>query len=73
MKRLGDAKDGLGNEGEVVELRGPDGLVISRYGGWVNVTPAAWSGKSVQRGPSPEACDHPGSWSQTPRPATPGW
>ncbi len=69
--RLG--KDGLGNEGEAVELRGPDGLVISRYGGWVNVTPAAWSGKSVHRGPGPEACDHPGSWSQTPRSATPGW
>jgi len=66
------AGDGLANTGELVRLLTADGFVISQYGGWVDVSAAAWSGKSVKR-TSPEACDSPDAWSKTPDPPTPGW
>lgn len=64
--------DGLANAGEIVELRAATGDVISRYGGWIDTSPAAWSGKSVKRS-SPQACDGVEAWSANPTPATPGW
>jgi hypothetical protein len=67
--------DGLSNSGEAVRLRaagGPDAPVISSYGGWVDVSATAWSGRSVRRA-ADEACDRPASWNRTPLAATPGW
>ena len=66
------AGDGLSNTGEPVQLLSADGYIISQYGGWVDVSATAWSGKSVKR-TSVDACDGPDAWSQTPSPATPGW
>ncbi len=66
------AGDGLANTGEPVRLLTPDGFVISQYGGWVDVSATAWSGKSVKRS-SPDACDSPDAWSKTPSAPTPGW
>jgi hypothetical protein len=64
--------DGLANGGEVVRLRGAGGTVLSSYGGFVDVSAAKWSGKSVQRLPE-DACDQPAAWSRLPAAATPGW
>jgi hypothetical protein len=66
------AGDGLANSGEPVRLLSADGFVISQYGGWVDVSATAWSGKSVKRA-SPDACDGAGAWSNTPTSPTPGW
>jgi len=66
------AGDGLANTGEPVRLLTSDGFVISQYGGWVDVSATAWSGKSVKR-TSPEVCDGPDAWSNTPSSPTPGW
>ncbi len=66
-------QDGLSNSGEPVELRASDGTLVSRYGGWINVSAASWNGKSVHRLPAAEGCDHPGAWTQVPRAPTPGW
>jgi hypothetical protein len=66
------AGDGLANAGEPVRLLTADGFVISQYGGWVDVSATAWSGKSVKR-TEPDACDGPDAWSKTPSPPTPGW
>jgi hypothetical protein len=66
------AGDGLANTGEPVRLLTADGFVISQYGGWVDVSATAWSGKSVKR-TAPDACDSPDAWSKTPSPPTPGW
>jgi hypothetical protein len=66
------AGDGLSNAGEPVRLLSSAGDVVSQYGGWVDVSATAWSGKSVKRS-SPDACDAPVAWSATPSPATPGW
>jgi hypothetical protein len=59
------AGDGLANTGEPVRLLTAGGDVISQYGGWVDVSATAWSGKSVKRA-SPEACDSPDAWSKSP-------
>jgi hypothetical protein len=64
--------DGLSNAGEAVRLLTAAGDVISQYGGFIDVSASAWSGKSVKRS-SPEACDAAKAWSATPSPATPGW
>jgi hypothetical protein len=64
--------DGLTNTGETVRLLTAAGDVISEYGGWVDTSASAWSGKSVKRS-SPDACDTEAAWSTTPTPATPGW
>ena len=69
--RLG--RDGLRQSGEAIQLRGPDGLVLSSYGGWVDASRPAWQGRSVHRVPDSTACDHPRSWSDSPQPSTPGW
>lgn len=66
-------RDGLGQAGEIVRLRGPDGAVQSSYGGWVDTRRPAWAGQSVHRRPDETACDHPSAWSASPLPATPGW
>ena len=66
------AGDGLSNSGEVVRLLSAGGLVVSQYGGWVDVSATAWSGKSVKR-TTPEACDTPDAWGKSPSPPTPGW
>ena len=66
------AGDGLANTGELVRLLTADGYVISQYGGWVDVSATAWSGKSVKRS-SPDACDSADAWSYTPSEPTPGW
>lgn len=66
------AGDGLGNAGEAVQLLTAEGYVVSQYGGWVDVSAAAWSGKSVKRSTF-DACDGPDAWSKAPSPATPGW
>jgi hypothetical protein len=68
--RLGS--DGLSNAGEVVRLLTAQGDVISQYGGWVDVSATAWSGKSVKRS-SPDACDAADAWSKSPSAPTPGW
>jgi hypothetical protein len=68
--RLG--ADGLSNAGEPVRLLTADGFVVSQYGGWVDVSATAWSGKSVKR-TAPEACDSTDAWSKTPSAPTPGW
>jgi hypothetical protein len=66
--RLG--ADGLSNSGEVTRLL-LDDAVISTYGGWVDVSAAAWSGRSVHRLVE-SACDRASAWNHTPLPATPG-
>jgi hypothetical protein len=66
------ASDGLANTGEPVRLLTAGGFVISQYGGWVDVSATAWSGKSVKRSGS-DACDGPDAWSKTPSSPTPGW
>jgi hypothetical protein len=66
------AGDGLANTGEPVRLLSASGFVISQYGGWVDVSATAWSGKSVKRS-GPDACDSPDAWSNTPSSPTPGW
>jgi Lamin Tail Domain len=68
--RLGG--DGLSNAGEVVRLLTAQGDVISQYGGWVDVSATAWSGRSVKRS-SPDACDAADAWSKSPSAPTPGW
>jgi hypothetical protein len=62
--------DGLSNGGEVTRLLHGD-AVISSYGGWVDVSAAAWSGHSVHRLVE-SACDRAAAWNHTPLPATPG-
>lgn len=64
-------RDGLTNTGEPVLLRAADGQVVSRYGGWIDVSRPAWSGRSVHRIPA-DACDEPAGWGPGPGP-TPGW
>jgi hypothetical protein len=67
--------DGLSNSGEVVRLLAPEGQagpVVSQYGGWVDVSATAWSGKSTRRA-SLEACDGVDAWSKAPASPTPGW
>src|SRR5450432_1249312 len=63
--------DGLSNAGEVVRLRTTGGTVVSSYGGFVDVSAAKWSGKSVHRVPE-DACDQAASWTHLPTAATPG-
>lgn len=65
-------RDGLANAGEVVTLRDAAGGIISRYGGWVDVSAAAWNGRSVHR-KADGACDGPGAWTTSPEAPTPGW
>ncbi|HTA21609.1 MAG TPA: lamin tail domain-containing protein [Polyangia bacterium] len=62
--------DGLSNGGEVTRLLHGD-AVVSSYGGWVDVSAAAWSGHSVHRLVE-SACDRSAAWNHTPLPATPG-
>jgi len=64
--------DGIANAGETIELRTALGDVISRYGGWVDTSASAWSGKAVRR-VSFDACDGAAAWVANPAPATPGW
>jgi hypothetical protein len=64
--------DGLSNAGEVVRLLSSKGEVVSQFGGQVNTSATAWSGKSVAR-VSPRACDGIAAWSATPQTPTPGW
>ena len=64
--------DGLSNAGEPVRLLTSAGDVISQYGGFVDVSATAWSGKSVKR-TAPDACDTAAAWNATPSAATPGW
>ena len=66
------AGDGLSNAGEPVRLLNSGGFIISQYGGWVDVSATAWSGKSVKR-VTPQACDGPDAWNKTPSTPTPGW
>jgi hypothetical protein len=65
-------RDGIGNDGEAVRLRGRDGQVLSRYGGWVDAGASGWTGHSVQRQPQ-DACDGPTAWNPRPQSPTPGW
>jgi len=64
--------DGLSNSGAPVWLASKDGTVVSQYGGWVNVSAAAWNGMSVHR-VADDACDQPSAWASTPAMPTPGW
>jgi hypothetical protein len=64
--------DGLSNAGEEVRLLTATGDVVSQYGGFVDVSATAWSGKSVKRS-SLEVCDGATAWTTSPTPATPGW
>jgi hypothetical protein len=64
--------DGLSNSGEMVRLRGRDGVLVSSYSAATPVSTAAWAGKSVHRVPE-SGCDQMASWTQRPLPATPGW
>jgi hypothetical protein len=64
--------DGMSNSGEAVRLVSPEGQVVSQYGGWVDVSTTAWSGKSTKR-VSVDACDAADAWSKTPGSPTPGW
>jgi hypothetical protein len=66
-------RDGLRQQGEAVRLLAADGSVVSSYGGYVDTTRPAWSGRSIQRVPDPAACDHPQAWSMAPLDPTPGW
>lgn len=66
-------RDGLRQQGEPVRLLAADGSVLSSYGGHVDTTRPAWSGRSIQRVPDPGACDHPQAWSMAPLDPTPGW
>jgi Lamin Tail Domain len=68
--RLGS--DGLSNTGEPVRLLTAKDEVISQYGGWVDVSATAWSGKSVKR-LRPDICDSADAWSKSPSAPTPGW
>ncbi|HEY0706828.1 MAG TPA: hypothetical protein VGG33_08530 [Polyangia bacterium] len=65
-------RDGLGQKGEILRLRGADQRIESSYGGWIDTTRPVWSGRSVQRRPD-DACDHPSTWSREPQAPTPGW
>jgi hypothetical protein len=65
-------RDGIGSAAEAVRLRGKGGEVLSRYGGWIDTSPSAWTGRSVERQP-PKACDDASSWSASPQLPTPGW
>jgi Lamin Tail Domain len=69
--RLG--RDGLRQSGEVVRLLDGQGVILSSYGGWIDTSAPAWQGRSVQRLPDPDACDHPRAWSESPHLPTPGW
>jgi hypothetical protein len=64
--------DGLSNTGEPVRLVSSDGVVVSQYGGWVDVSATAWNGMSVHR-VSVDACDQPSAWTNSPEMPTPGW
>lgn len=64
-------RDGLSNAGEPVRIRATTGQIVSSYGGWLDMSATAWSGKSAHR-LSEDACDHPTGWSRDARPATPG-
>jgi hypothetical protein len=64
--------DGLSNSGEPVRLVSSDGVVVSQYGGWVDVSATAWNGMSVHR-VSVDACDQPSAWTNSPEMPTPGW
>ncbi len=66
-------KDGLGNAGEVVTLRAPEGQVVSHYGGWVNMSANSWNGRSAHRVPQDNPCDDKSLWTDRPQPPTPGW
>jgi hypothetical protein len=63
---------GLSNSGEAIRLVNADGQVVSQYGGWVDASATAWSGKSTKR-VSVDACDAVDAWSNTPSAPTPGW
>jgi hypothetical protein len=65
-------RDGIGNASEAVRLRARSGEVLSRYGGWIDAGPTAWTGRSVQRLPQ-DACDGPAAWNPRPQQPTPGW
>jgi hypothetical protein len=62
--------DGLSNASEPVRLT-LAGAVVSSYGGWVDVSPARWSGKAVHR-TIESACDRADAWNQMPLDPTPG-
>jgi hypothetical protein len=64
--------DGLSNSGEPVRLVSSDSVVVSQYGGWVDVSATVWNGMSVHR-VSVDACDQPSAWSSSPEMPTPGW
>jgi hypothetical protein len=64
--------DGLSNSGEPVHLVSPGGQIVSQYGGWVDVSATAWSGRSTKRF-STEVCDAVDAWSKAPSSPTPGW
>lgn len=64
--------DGMGNGGEAIFLRTPEGAVVSSYGGFVDVSSSKWSGKSVHR-IAEDACDQAATWTRLPSAATPGW
>ncbi len=64
--------DGLSNSGEAVRLVSGEGIVVSQYGGWVDVSATAWNGMSVHRVPV-DACDQAGAWTSSPEMPTPGW
>lgn len=64
--------DGLSNSGELVHLVSPGGQIVSQYGGWVDVSATAWSGRSTKRA-STEVCDAVDAWSKAPSSPTPGW
>ena len=66
------ATKNLTGAGEPVRLLNSGGFIISQYGGWVDVSATAWSGKSVKRA-SPQSCDGPDVWNKTPSMPTPGW
>jgi hypothetical protein len=65
--------DGLDARGEPVTLRDQAGRVVSRYGGWVDMSASTWNGKSTHRVARAEACDGPPYWTVRPLPPTPGW
>ena len=66
------AGDGLSNAGEAVRLLSGDGYVVSQYGGWIDTSATAWSGKSVKR-TTPQSCDAHDAWGSSPTSPTPGW